>query len=316
MAVGGFGINNTNDQADYWNGSTWTPQLVTTGSQLVDAVSCASADSCMAVGEQNPYNPDPTAVADEWNGSTWTVLAISAPTGVVETNLDAVSCVSASNCMAVGASGVAEHWNGRTWKALTLAAESDPAYSMSGVSCPAADDCEAVGNYYLGDGTGPVIQQWDGSTWTIQAAPSAELNAVSCASAGSCTAVGTEVNPGADVRGTDAEEWNGTSWTLEPAPAPSSWTDSSLYAVSCASPAHCTAVGTFVDKAARHYARALAETWNGTAWAVQPTAQPDLDQLLEGVSCTAARSCQSVGIVPGKNVDVPGGAGLDLAEGE
>jgi hypothetical protein len=55
----------------------------------------------------------------------------------------------------------------------------------------------------------------------------------------------------------------------------------------------------------------LAETWNGTAWAIQPTANTSHAQLsgLYGVSCTAASACTAVGtfgaLVAFFGVDVP-----------
>ena len=47
---------------------------------------------------------------------------------------------------------------------------------------------------------------------------------------------------------------------------------STLWAVSCTSATACTAVGYYATTSGA--SAALAERWNGTAWAVQPTPNP------------------------------------------
>lgn len=157
---------------------------------------------------------------------------------------------------------------------------------LSGVSCPRASFCVAVG--YL-----PSAKFWNGTVWRPMASPSpgtgAQLTAVSCPSRASCVAIGTDGAPGPVT-----EAWNGRRWrVLPPVTVPAQAT---LTAVSCARSAACIAVGhgqtTFAADGA------LAERWNGTAWTRLATAPPPggaLSSSFAGVSCANATSCLAVG---------------------
>jgi hypothetical protein len=220
-----------------------------------------------------------------------------------------VSCASAAACIAVGNYGIvntlpmAEQWHG-SGTAMTLqqvpAPHSNVAISLSGVSCPGATACTAVG--YNGAG---LAETWNGTAWSPQPVPtppgdaSAALAAVSCTSATACMAVGT-------YRGVQqiyqpfTEVWDGTSWSLRKIPAaPGLQTDSTsgtiLTGVSCTVPDACTAVGYFYNNQGSF--STLAEVWNGTSWSIQPTPdQPGSDEdVLRGVSCTSPSACTAVG---------------------
>src|SRR5205807_8245426 len=80
-------------------------------------------------------------------------------------------------------------------------AGSDPGVVVGSVSCAAAGDCSAVGNYVdgSGDAQGVLLTETAGS-WAhgveaklppnARAGTHAHLSSVSCASAGNCSAVG------------------------------------------------------------------------------------------------------------------------------
>jgi hypothetical protein len=64
--------------------------------------------------------------------------------------------------------------------------------------------------------------------------------------------------------------------------------------VSCTSATTCTAVGNY-NTAGKDVT--LAERWNGTGWAIQPTpnpAGPDSAQL-GAIACTSSKACTAVG---------------------
>jgi len=116
---------------------------------------------------------------------------------------------------------------------------------------------------------------------------------VSCLSATFCEAVGD-----GSSSGQNAEIWNGQSWSLQSTPVPPHAIGISLSAVSCVAPNTCEAVGDWLLPGGElPRAFSLAEVWNGTAWATQPTpdAQAMPDNSLAGVSCTSARFCTAVG---------------------
>jgi hypothetical protein len=65
---------------------------------------------------------------------------------------------------------------------------------------------------------------------------------------------------------------------------------------SCASVTSCTAVGWSTPTTAGR-SQLLAEQWDGSRWAIQPTANPVTPQgALYGVSCASATNCNAVGV--------------------
>ena len=107
--------------------------------------------------------------------------------------------------MGVGSSSgaaLAEGWNGTGWTSETLATPPGAtASSLSSVSCPAAGDCIAVGDYTNSSGqTVTLAEQRNGTAWTVEATPNpagagaSYLSGVSCTTATACTAVGRYQN--------------------------------------------------------------------------------------------------------------------------
>jgi hypothetical protein len=72
----------------------------------------------------------------------------------------------------------------------------------------------------------------------------------------------------------------------------------SLASVSCASATSCTAVGTGLGNLSGGVGgETLAEGWDGTSWAIEPTPSPNgsTHSALDGVSCPAQGACMAVG---------------------
>jgi hypothetical protein len=218
--------------------------------------------------------------------------------------LESVSCSSANACTAVGANvgpkgvnvALAERWNGTSWQRQptpNLSGNTVPVSSpiLLGVSCPAADFCEAVGGYNVSNTGISLAERWNGSAWARQPVPvpagstGAFLDQVSCASAQFCEAVGGY----STVSGLSlalAAVWNGTSWRLQRMPDPPAATIFRMNAVSCVSPTFCVAGGNTAQ------AGSFAERWNGTSWHLQPL--PGTAGV-GAVSCVSASFCEMVG---------------------
>ena len=173
--------------AAHWNGKTWSDQSVASPQQLnvLASLSCTAVKDCVAVGVAGTVS-GPTLslgpLAEQWTGGSWTVLtpANPAPAGDL-TELNSISCTSATNCMAVGDymdqagtsdTTLAEQWNGTTWTPLTT--PSSVTFSaLVSVSCPSAAHCVAVG-VSSPTATGvlsPLTEIWNGTTWTQVTAP-------------------------------------------------------------------------------------------------------------------------------------------------
>jgi hypothetical protein len=149
--------------------------------------------------------------------------------------------------------------------------------------------CTAVG-FYTGSTGRPVpfAEAWKGTRWIVKSTPSpsasGRLSAVCCPAAAACVAVG---NFGTEI-------WNGTTWRFQAIIKPAGSTGVQLPAVSCTSAAACTAVGSYI--ASTGLPVTLAERWNGTSWAIQPT--PDIfgvPNRLDAVSCTTRTACTATG---------------------
>ncbi len=252
--------------AERWNGVKWmvqpTPNPSGTKDIILMAVSCSSAKACTAVGSYGERAGGST-LAERWNGKKWALQSTPNPvTGTDGSELLGVSCSSATSCTAVGDSAISgsksdtlvEHWNGSKWALQATPKHPDGNESeLTGVSCPSARACTAVGNSGNVSRTVTLAEHWNGVKWVVQPTPNpagsqgSELAGVSCPSARACTATGNYDNrAGTDV--TLAERWNGTKWALQSTPNPSDAGASHLKGVSCSSATACTAVGPYIKR--------------------------------------------------------------------
>lgn len=260
-----------------WNGRTW--QAMRSAPYAVTAPSCGSRSLCMVINGSSRGNS--VDFAESWNGRrwrTWWQTGICfGPPGLCA--LNAVSCGSASTCVAVGFTqfGPANSstrtdsviWDGKGWAVSQPPSLGAPAW-LTAVSCTAAF-CMATGVGYSAAGSGylPIASAWDKATrswrdvspdlgvvcagFTGICAPWAST--VSCGSASNCMTFGPSGN----------QAWNGTTWT--PAPSISVGHGSALEAAGCGGTI-CMAVGFQTIARTPH---TLAELWNGTNWQILTT---------------------------------------------
>ena len=191
-----------------------------------DAVSCATATDCTAVGQYLVHREDDDhgTLAEHWNGTRWQVRGKLGPAS--QGTLEGISCPRGGACLAVGAVGldqgqpgvpIARRWNGRRWVAMAVGVRGSGG-QLEGVSCSSARSCIAVGLQAVGEFASPqrevlpksmqlIVERYDGRRWTPQRAPEVtatfnqfdsrplavvlpSLTSVSCLTAGTCVAVG------------------------------------------------------------------------------------------------------------------------------
>jgi hypothetical protein len=196
-------------------------------------------------------------------------------------------------------------WNGSAWTSQQLplpAGTRNGTSLLEAVSCPAANSCVAVGNYYSANGEAPLAEVWNGSTWKLThpvilgVKPKPQLvmlNGVSCVSATDCVAVGNYNTRTGHVL---IEGWNGSTWARQPAPAPAGMSSIHVTGVSCPAANNCTAVGYGTTTST---AVAFAERWNGSHWTLQIIPKPSGTGIVPGlsaVSCFAPATCTAVGV--------------------
>jgi hypothetical protein len=208
-AVGSYSVESGGNYllAERWNGTSWktqtTPKPAGAKQVAFTGVSCGSASSCIAVG--NETVPSDAMLAERWNGSSWTLLTVPNPSGSTGSGyLGGVSCTAAAACTAAGdyfngsdQVTLAERWNGTTWtQQSTPSVIGANVTDLSGVSCASASACVTVGASTRHDRTRMKAEHWTSSVWYLASPPEPDasvedaLASVSCPTTTYCIAVG------------------------------------------------------------------------------------------------------------------------------
>ena len=114
----------------------------------------------MAVGTQEIPDFGFQTLAESWNGTAWSALPTPDPSLNYDNYLDGVSCLTASDCTAVGlydnsngvggaTSTLIESWDGAAWSAEASPDKASAVLSneLKGASCTSDSTCIAAGWY-------------------------------------------------------------------------------------------------------------------------------------------------------------------------
>ena len=296
------------------------PKAGSGASASLAAISCTSATSCVAVGSYSVPVISPLAVArsnygliETLSGGKWSATQAPEPANAGtsanhEQNafLDAVSCPSAGNCIAVGYyednngsdAGLIETLSGGTWTATEAPepanagsdADGHQGAQLNALSCTAAGTCTTVGAYADTNGYQyGLIDTLSAGTWTATEAPEpanagtdgagqgAFLEAVSCVGT-TCAAVGFYDDTSNYEYGL-IDTLSAGTWTATEAPEPpNAGTDAGstqrvqLTAASCSQAGSCTSVGSYEDT--NRYQYGLIETLSAGSWRVTTAPEP------------------------------------------
>ncbi len=287
----------------------------------LNAVACASANDCWAVGSYKNTAGGYLNQAQHWTGGKWKLAKTPQPgtsSSDQQDQLYGVACPSRSTCWAVGDSYAGTghpqlneifRWNGKKWSAVKPpqpgGKSTGAINNLTSVACNSTRDCSAVGVFT--GGSGGFLNQtlhWNGKKWSKVNAPSPGgagsgafniLQGLACPSSSDCWAVG-------DFQTTayfnQALRWNGKKWTPVKAPQPGHAEGQDLTAVSCSSAHDCVAVGDLSSGVGAELNQAL--TWGGQRWRAVKVPSPggfalnDQNQL-NGVSCVSQKRCWAVG---------------------
>jgi len=344
VAVGTFrpqAIWNNNSAGEHpvimrFDGRRWStvasPDVV---NAELNGVACVSLTACVAVGDQAPSEDSSSTFIEEEADSVWTVVPSPNPawyTGGSDYFLEGVSCVSSSDCTAVGSvygfgygrgtqpsTGLVERESAIGWTVVPLAPlvptpippasttlvpynALDPTL-LTSVSC-SQSNCIAVGE--------EASVATTAASWASIKTSPLDLSGVSCTSELSCVAVG-EGGPGvADHTAinfsTSVADVSGSQWQRVSSPN-TMQADNSLRAVSCSGTGSCVAIGQFSpsgghieDTGGRPIIKdgaggPLIEVERQRRWFVAPVAPTPLriDDMLNSVSCPSPHSCVAVG---------------------
>jgi hypothetical protein len=305
-----------------WDGNAWaivnSPNATAPDANLFSDVTCVSTSDCWAVGQyllDNGYQ----SLIEHWDGQAWTVVE-SPSTGAGQYNaLFGVTCLSASDCWAVGydydndsgtgsSQTLVERWDGTRW--TVMASDNAPGMlnnHLLSVTCASRSECWAVGYSQRDNLTNgafqALIERWDGSSWTVVTLPQDAtithnpLYDVTCVSETECWAVGYYFKGDPVQGGTDRTliaRWDGNAWSVVDSPNTNDTDGNALFGVTCISASECWAVGYYFDGTVQH---TLVEHWNGTVWTLvgSPNTSATQANFLFAVSCASASECWAVG---------------------
>jgi hypothetical protein len=223
LAVGQF-VNSKSKEAAFaqeWNSANWlalTP-VENPGNRShghFTSVACVAKTFCIAAGgwgREVLGNEVIQAGTETYNktAKTWTAIEAEEPATAKNGDFYSIACTSATFCMAVGnwkeleaptpTRILADIWNGTKW---TVSLSSGPKLvnegTLRGVTCPSAEECEAVGDYINATTLKeePLAYLWKGKKWeqqtaeTPSGATASALEAISCKGPEVCQATGTE----------------------------------------------------------------------------------------------------------------------------
>jgi len=309
-------------------GMSWVPLSLAGVSAVLDSVSCGSATRCVAAGAtqalvDGSWSPA-HAVVVTFSGATAQRTA-TLPAGALA--LGAVSCTSATSCVAVGGSRVpgsvslrpqvlVSHDGGSHWAAAPLPIVSG---EVQGVACRGSSTCVAVGATIHASGvtvqSRPIalFSSDGGGSWTAAAVPDGAPtpkgggpDAVACVSAASCIAVGDIFDwclCGTGAPGAYGQTWTtgngGKTWAFHPLHTVSGYDVWYSNAVSCWGPTSCAmvATGTTTKPRSLYYALFLpvAPATGGVAGAQTTSSNGLRPQYMYGLDCYASGQCVAVG---------------------
>ena len=271
------------------------------GTGELTAVACATARRCWAVGVAGP-DPVPatgvTVIAATTNGGqSWKAQDVA---GGTTPQLSAVSCPTATECLAVGSDGASLPGSGvvvsTTDAGATWSAASTPrnALVVSSVFCASPVDCTAV----VSDG----VSTWSahsadfGQSWTQEGnLPQLFVpgNDLTCMAGGTCVDAGYVPTTNGHGEGAVAVSADGgQTWALATVPQGVGV----LQSTACLSASICLAAGTTgttVSDIVPAAGELLRSTDGGHTWASSTGAVP-VDNVY-GVACPSATQCAMVG---------------------
>ena len=287
--------------AERWNGQSWSMQSVpnpgagSAGFARLNAVSCVSNGVCMAVGTLNG-----ASFAERWNGKSWSIESIPNAT---EISFESVSCASPTMCTAAGTAYVnfadvpaVGQWNGTSWSTQTLPVPAGSAQAqLLNVSCSGPrrlrggrlrhDDCQRGVPLSVGDDAGRAVERHFVGTADDAQPPRrvdqpVERGCVHLSGLHRCWLY--RIRECRQPCG--AMERN--LWAIQPTPTPSVPAGAVsegvvLDGVSCTAPDACAAVGSYGWGYTVSGSSTLADRWDGAAWVIQPTPNPDRHAVRE-----------------------------------
>jgi hypothetical protein len=299
---------------EHYDGTAWSvvgsPNGTSTDTNQLFGVACGSTTNCWAVGAWTGLNGITSTLIEHYDGSAWSVVSSPDVSTVGGNGLQAVTCLSDTDCWATGHQAppqatLIEHYNGTAWSVVMSPPPTNgQGLNLDGVTCASASDCWAVGALGtfcpITNPNNPCIQtlieHYDGTQWSLVSSPKTTnpaaannyLYGVSCASSAYCVAAG--YTAGVGYQDSLIEQNTGSGWSVVSSPIQNTTNANQIYGVSCSTAKFCVAAGYYNSGSGN---QTLIEQSTGGAWTVAPSPNVGTDNNLNAVTCTSG--CIAVG---------------------
>lgn len=308
----------------HFDGLTWTafalPHIAGDLTSGITGVADLAPNNVWSVGNINIGEQNPNQIIEHFDGTRWSVSHGPSFQPTDQPHLEGLTAISATNMWAAGAIlttiggfpslfPLFEHFDGTSWTATID--QSTLNGFIFGISADATNDVWAVGTLSLG---GTLIEHFDGTAWSVVPSPNTGngqivLFGVTAIAPNDAWAVGffVEALNGDRPQKTLTEHWDGTSWTVVPSPnvgGPDTQTISNqLRGVIAESANDVWAFGD-TDDFGPSKIRNLVLHWNGTAWSIVPSPDPNprhtlIDDVIAGGTVIPQGNLWLVGVADG-----------------
>jgi hypothetical protein len=160
VAVGTFfGAGPSSTLIETFDGTNWvitpSPNTSLSKGNTLNGVSCVSPTACEAVGNYADSDYVLHTLVEKYDGTSWVITPSPNTSQTQDNALLSVWCTSSTSCVATGNTGkpapaeqtLIEGLSGTTWSIIP-SPNTSPSLenSLSGLSCPDATECVAVGS--------------------------------------------------------------------------------------------------------------------------------------------------------------------------
>lgn len=319
-------------------GGTWHTAREIPGTAALDlgtpgadvlSVSCATAGNCGAGGYYTDASGHQQAFIATETGGTWQTAHEAPGSAALNAGgyaeIASVSCTAAGECSAGGyyasasvdqiptVQAMVATETGGTWHTArevpgTATLNGGGFAAITSVSCTAAGDCSAGGEYTSSAAaTEAFVVSQSSGTWskarevpgigTLNSSGLALVGSVSCVSAGNCSAVGSYHDANFTSQAFVVNESGGTWGTAQQVPGTASLNQGTSGAVagsvSCGASGDCSLGGYYTDASGRKQAFVASET--GDTWAAAQEVPGTAALNTGGAANTVSVSCASAG---------------------
>ena len=326
------------DTSGSWGHAIDVPGLAITppGQAKVNSISCAAPRECAAGGYRTDHRGvdfNNAFMVNQTNGTWRPAIAVSGLAALegggqyAVSEVDSISCARAGDCAAAGYysrdasvfSGdrafLVNEKNGSWGNAINVPGLSRRPAGLNSISCAAAGECAAGGDYTdRSSGQAFVVNQTNG-TWghaievpglaTLNTGADAAVNSISCAAAGECAAGGVySVHGSRTPRAFVVSETNGRWGNAIEVPGAATLYGggyAEVDSISCAKAGDCTAAGFSYRRGQSDYRPFVVSETNGR-WGNAITL-PGTVTSMDGtygsisISCSAADACTAGGSI-------------------